>query len=261
MPEATVAAPKLGSSMVGTSTLRDYSSATRLVLVAGHAVYAGTERRHTVMDDRWIGGFRGEARYYTEHVTAGIETAREGQRFVLVFSGGPTRAAAGPIAESASYYRVAEQLEWLGSDAVKNSANIEPFAKDSWENLAFGVARFAQLTGRKPEEVIICNWAFKEDRYRMHADSLGLNQESLHYVGVNNPEGSRDDPKSPMGGALIGEKKALADFQNIPFGDEGILLQKRLQRDPFNLMREADVHNYYRLQSVFPLLRKSTWMS
>ena len=83
-----------------------------------------------------------------------------------------------------------------------------------------------------PLEIVICGWGFKEERYRMHADALGIRQDQLHYKNANNPEGSAADVSSPLGGALKGEKKTIADFVATPFGNSGILLQKKLDKEP-----------------------------
>jgi len=259
MAEATKGATQamLGTSIVGTSSVRSYKDARCLVLVPGHAVYIGRSIEHSVSDKYWIGGFPGEAGYYTEHALAGIEEARSSSH-LLVFSGGQTREAAGVMSEAQSYWFLGDQYSWNNRDGVKSRALVEDFARDSLENLAFGIGVFARVTERMPDDIVLCGWGFKEDRYRLHADALGISQDQLHYVKVNNPEGSEDDLSSPLGGALKGEKKTVADFIETPFGNDGVLLQKRLQRDPY--LRGDNAYLYYQLyflrQEIFPLLRK-----
>ncbi len=244
----------LGSSIIATNSVKDYSDARRLVIVPGHAVYMGKEAANSMHDEYWIGGFKGEARYYTEHAIAGIEEAGKGSNYLLAFSGGQTRECAGVMSEAQSYWFLADQYSWSNKEDVKGRALVEDFARDSFENLAFGVGVFARVTSRMPEDITVCGWGFKEDRYRMHASALRIRQNRLHYVKVNNPEGGEADPLSPMGCALKGESRAIADFVETPFGDDGILLQKKLQRDPY--LRGERAYPYYRISALFHLLRK-----
>ncbi len=109
------------------------------------------------------------------------------------------------------------------------------------------MGRFAQITGEKPGTIIICGWTFKEERYRQHADALGIEQWRVHYVGVNNPEGEA------LAVAKKGEIKTLADFEASPLGMDGILAKKRIQRDPF--LRGRGAYLYYRVGELFPMLR------
>lgn len=238
----------LGSSVVGTSSLKSHPEAKRLVIVPGHAVYVGRKAEDAIDDKFWIGGFAGEAPYYKQHVLEGVLIAacpsyvsRRGS-YILVFSGGQTREPAGTLSEGQGLWFLSDQHNWCNSTDVKKRAYSEDFARDSFENLAFSVARFAQITDRKPEEIIICGWTFKEDRYRAHADALGIRQATLEYVGVNNPEGVA------LVDAMKGEKKTLVDFQANPLGDAGILAEKRAKRDPF---LRGDAYAYYKIPELF----------
>ena len=237
----------LGSSIVGTNSIRSYTDAKYMIMVPGHAIYVGREASHANLDEYWRGGFRGEAPFYTQHALAGVSETGKGEKYILIFSGGQTREAVGPISEAQGYWMLSDQHLWLNNDGVRGRAFTEEYARDSLENLAFGVGRFVQITGSKPADIIICGWAFKEERYRMHADALGIRQENLHYTPVNNPEGDA------LTGALRGEIKALADFRASPLGTEGILAQKRAQRDPF---LRGDAYRYYGVDELFALARK-----
>ena len=243
MPKKTT---MLGSSIVGTSTVKSFTGAKYLVMVPGHAVYVGTTMSHTHDDKYWKGGFPGEAKFYTEHALAGVSQTADGPKSLLIFTGGQTRDTAGPISEAQSYWFLSNQCGWLGHDDVKGRAFTEDFARDSLENLAFGIGRFVQITGEKPADVIICGWAFKEERYRLHAEALGIKQGNLHYVGVNNPEWDA------LNSEARGEIKTLADFRDNPFGTYGILAKKRVQRDPF---LRGDAYRYYGVNDLFGLLR------
>lgn len=79
-----------------------------------------------------------------------------------------------------------------------------------------------------PQLITIVGWIFKEERFTLHARTLGLSNDEFRYVGVSNP--SIDS----LDGALRGERKVLLNFIETPFGDSGKLLMKRQERDPFN---------------------------
>jgi hypothetical protein len=235
----------IGSSKVGTISNKAYENAKYLVIVPGHAVYTSRGPSVLMDDDQWVGGFPGEARHYVQHSKAGVTATSKNEKCLLVFSGGQTMKAAGPISEAQSYWLLSDQYEWFLKDGVKNRAITEDFARDSLEHLAFGFGRFVQATGRKPTDIIVCGWKFKEERYRLHANALGIRQENLHYVGVNNPEGDAYNR------ALKGEKTVLSDFTNNPLGNKGILLEKRHKRDPFN--RGENAYSYYNVKDLLIL--------
>lgn len=218
-----------------------WSSLEQAVIVPGHAVYVGTEASHARRADRWLGtfpGYRGddEARVYMEHVEAGVLAARNLPDSLLVFSGGQTREVAGPLSEAQSYWFLADQCAWFGHADVKQRAVTEEYARDSFENLLFGIYRFEQCVGRLPERVVVCGFAFKGQRYKDHAkaihneSSLGRKTFEFEYRSVNDPpyyvlEGPN--------GSRAGEEKTLAAFESCPLGDSDELMEKRLGRDPF----------------------------
>ena len=74
---------------------------------------------------------------------------------LLLFSGGETRRDAGPRSEGASYWQVADAGGWYGSPEVRQRAATEESARDSYENVMFGLCRFYQLTGHYPESVTV----------------------------------------------------------------------------------------------------------
>ena len=50
---------------------------------------------------------------------AGVEAAASNQAALLLFSGGATRVAAGPLTEGASYWAVTNAASWFGQPAVR----------------------------------------------------------------------------------------------------------------------------------------------
>ena len=76
---------------------------------------------------------------------------------LLIFSGGETRRDAGPRSEGASYWQVANAADWFGYPSVRQRSATEEAARDSYENVLFGLCRFYQLTGHYPETVtVVC---------------------------------------------------------------------------------------------------------
>jgi len=210
-----------------------FSGLDSLIIVPGHAICVGTEPAHAEKDEFWIGGFPGEGIFYAQHADAGVQEAAKNKTGLLVFSGGQTREKAGPMSEAQSYWRLADQKKWLGYEDVRGRATTEEFARNSLENLAFGISRFKQCVGSDPQKIIVCGWGFKKERYEAHCQALGFHLERFSYVAVNNPEGSPDDLSTPYGKAMAGEKKTLDLFKISPRGTEGELLETKMKRDPF----------------------------
>ncbi|MFH1106051.1 MAG: hypothetical protein V1731_02470, partial [Candidatus Aenigmatarchaeota archaeon] len=50
---------------------------------------------------------------------------------------------------------------------------------------------------------------------------------------VNDPAGDPNDPNTPLGRAVGGEKETRELFMKYPLGDGGKLLEKRIERNPF----------------------------
>lgn len=54
---------------------------------------------------------------------------------------------AGPRAEGEGYWMVAEAHGWYGHRGVRERTFTEDHARDSFENMLFGLCRFYELTG------------------------------------------------------------------------------------------------------------------
>jgi hypothetical protein len=201
----------------------------KLILVAGHAVYVGKDSSTANQDENWIlkNFQKGEPPCYIEHIRFGVELTASQPKSLLVFSGGQTRLEAGPQSEAQSYCRLAEQVNWWQKAGVRERATTEEFARDSFENLLFGIARFRECTGHYPQSIEVVGWKFKRERFDFHRQTLLWPATDPHYRyhGVNNP----DD----LDGSLKGEAKVLAGFKQDPFGTEEPLRSKRDRRNPF----------------------------
>ncbi|HEC93730.1 MAG TPA: NAD-dependent epimerase/dehydratase family protein, partial [Candidatus Atribacteria bacterium] len=77
-----------------------------------------------------------------------------------------------------------------------------------------------------PERVTVVGWKFKKERFILHAEGLGI-ENNFNYMGVNNPEGES------LKKAIEGEKKKLkkAKKDSLLRGEEW--QGQREKRDPF----------------------------
>jgi hypothetical protein len=205
----------------------------KLVIVPGHAPFRNSveelpndfrEDRHWVLQEFQ----KGEPPYYVEHIEAGVKLAEQDDTSLLMFSGGRTRRESERWSEAATYKAVFDKLRPASSG---KNVELEEFARDSFENLKFSLYQFYRKIGRYPIYITVVGWKFKEDRFQLHADTLGIPADRFRYVGVNRPE--------DLTGAVKGEEKALADFKADPFGSNGALQNKRMERNSFN-----DKHPY-----------------
>lgn len=105
----------------------------------------------------------------------------------------------------------------------------EEFARDSYENVLFGVARFHECTNRFPELITVVSWRFKERRFAHHAATMCWPMPRFAFEGVSNPQGDKLDS------ALVQEERTLESFQLDPMGYSrgGVLLSKKMSRNPF----------------------------
>lgn len=224
----------------------------RLILVAGHAVYVADDFTAPEDDRSWfLQSFqRGEPPFYIEHACCGVELAASERRSLLMFSGGQTRREAGPRSEGQSYWLIAKHFNWWHHPSVALRSTTEEFARDSFENVLFGIARFHECTGRYPRAVDVVSWAFKAERFELHRKAIGYPKARFSFVGVNNPV--------DLDGARAGEKRALEDFASDPYGTRDKLAGKRRDRDPFSRVPRNLPPYQTSCPEILPLLQQTT---
>ena len=167
----------------------------------------------------------GEPRFYVEHLRVAVELVAADAGATLVLSGAPTRAEAGPVGEAESYRRAGEAMGWFGHTTVSERCILEECARDSFENLQFGIARFQQHFSQLPSHVTITGWRFKRERFDLHRIAIGWPLDRFTYCGV-------DDP-ADLPSALAGERRAVESYRKDPLGIGQELQAKREQRNPF----------------------------
>lgn len=216
----------------------EWAHARHLVMVAGHAVYTGASRTaaDVVREDSWhLESFQhGQLDTMLGHIRRGIEIASADNGSLLVFSGGETRAAAGPRSEAGSYWEAANALGWYGHGAVRARALLEVNARDSMENLLFSVCRFRQATGAYPDRITVVSFGFKQRRFaELHRAALRFPQSRFHFVGLDPPHLAR--------GVLAAElSHSSKPFETDPYGcGAPELTAKRAARNPFRRGRPA----------------------
>ena len=63
---------------------------------------------------------------------------------------------------------------------------VEEFARDSYENLLFAVARFYEITGKYPKKITIVGFEYKRERFeRVHRRAIRFPKADFHYVGID----------------------------------------------------------------------------
>lgn len=226
------------SSSDAAKTLRapSWTQATKLIIVAGHAVFRGS---------RWEpASLRDERNWYLEpyqsgmvdtfltHIRRGVDSAALDPSSLLLFAGGATRPDVGPRTEGAGYWEAAEALDWFGARAaVRNRSHVEGFSRDSLENLLFSICRFRQLAGRYPVEIEVVSFEFKRARFeKVHRRALRFPSARFTFTGVDPPGAG-----GGMRGGFYAKERTdtLAPFSRDPYAcKEKVLKEKRMRRNP-----------------------------
>jgi hypothetical protein len=214
---------------------------SHLIIVPGHSIQKCGDlgALQDNKDSCWylLDYQQGQHRLYIEHIKEAIRLSTADPASVLIFSGGQTRAPVGQLSEAQSYYKAALMLQ---PDLVR--AEVEEYARDSFENLAFSLCRFMVLYGRWPERVTVVGFPFKGPRFtNLHWATINQHMTivpSFQYIDVYLAGVPQDH--------LIDDAYPL--FEKDPYGDTSeVLRSKREARDPFHRS-----HPY----TCFPFLHK-----
>ena len=195
------------------------------VIVAGHAILRRFDDIESDASWMLLDFQKGEPKHYIRHVQRGVELAAADPEALLIFSGGQSRVEAGPRSEAQSYFAIADLLDWWGSAEVARRAITEEFARDSFENLLFGICRFKEYTGAYPRHVTLVSWGFKQDRFQLHREAICWPRDRFTYDGPNNPDAIEQ--------ALNAEQNAIRNYTADPYSSSEIYVAKRAERNPF----------------------------
>lgn len=195
-----------------------------LVIVAGHAI--PRDYRNPLEDASWflLDFQRREAPCYVEHVRCGVELAVS-LNAGLIFTGGQTRAEAGERSEAEGYLGVARHFGWWGWPEMEARTFTEEFARDSFENLLFSLARFRELTGDWPTHVHFVSWRFKAERFALHRDAILWPASRFTFVGPNDPPDREQ--------AIAAEARNRAAYERDPYSASAEFQAKKAARNPF----------------------------
>lgn len=91
---------------------------------------------------------KGQTQSFMAHIRLGVEQAAVDPSSVLLFSGGKTRASAGPRAEAEGYWLVAEANDWFGHPEVRRRAFTEVRIKRLGLHGLARFPRYVQFHGR-----------------------------------------------------------------------------------------------------------------
>ncbi|EMG47771.1 hypothetical protein SBY92_005116 [Candida maltosa Xu316] len=155
----------------------------------------------------------------------------------LIISGGETKREAGPISESLSYYLLAAQL--CKDPSLLSRISTEVFARDSFENVIFSICRYYELFGQYPEKITIVGFEFKRERFITHHlnEALLFPTSNVVYIG-NSPDPkdlNEEQVKEYFEDLQASEYKfAVQHFQKDWYGNNGGLVKKKINRNPFN---------------------------
>lgn len=211
--------------------------ATHLIIVPGHAIWK-LQNKGEHPEDWHLEPFQLEGNdhlCFVRHIEMAMSLAQDDPEAMVVFSGGQTKLRAGCISEAQSYYLLARELN---ADVI-GKCYTEEFARDSFENVLFSIARFKQITGAYPKKVSIVGFEFKMHRFiNLHLKTIKFDMNSTGYVGI--------DPKPPYDPESkeymnyykdlreSEHKYAVSEFEKDPLGNGAVLRSKKESRNPFN---------------------------
>ncbi len=196
-----------------------------LVIVAGHAIYTASGYEDPGADPSWqLFPYQyGEGPSYIEHIRRGVELTAADPEALLVFSGGPTRLTSGPRTEAGSYWLLAEHFGWWGTPAP---AITEEFARDSFENLLYGICRFHEFAGGWPERLTFVSWEFKRARFELYCKALRWPLERFRFEGPNQTK--------DLAGAMEGERRNILEpWAEDPYLQSAQAVRKKGERNPW----------------------------
>ncbi|KAK9461081.1 uncharacterized protein V1516DRAFT_674975 [Lipomyces oligophaga] len=203
--------------------------ADHLIIVTGHSIWNGPSKgkKSGISESEWtLKEFqKGQQNTFIQHIETGIKLASEDTHSLLIFSGGQTNNAAGPLSEALSYYNLAFS-RGLVVEPLLQRITTEEFAKDSFENLLFSICRFAEFTGHYPSKITVISHEFKRARFiDLHRSAIRFPLNTFYFKGI-------DPPGEPP---LDGEQKnAVVPFTMDPYGcTNEVLITKRKDRNPF----------------------------
>jgi len=178
----------------------------------------------------WYGlyNYPEEASLLTEHNKVAVAMAAAQNNSLLVYSGSATSSDAGDRSEASSYMDIAAYENWWGAQDVGNRAFTERYALDSLQNMVYSLGEYRRRLGYYPERFIVVGWAFKAERYLMHARDIAWCRDFI-YVRINNPP----EENGILSSALAGESQKRLALISDPYLRGYKWTCQRETRNPF----------------------------
>ncbi|KAG8899579.1 hypothetical protein FRC01_010455, partial [Tulasnella sp. 417] len=173
-----------------------WTEVRHLIIVAGHAVWTGSDpnarldESNWILEDRQRGG--GNVAAFYRHIEEGARLVNSDAHALLVFSGGQTRPTS-LITEAQSYHQLAVASKLLVSEGHHASTlspalrtTAENFALDSFQNLLFSLARFHEVTGSYPTNITVVGFGMKKPRFQeLHRKAIRWPEDRFRYIGID----------------------------------------------------------------------------
>jgi hypothetical protein len=147
-------------------------------MLAGHAIY---------QHGRWHGGHQEEDRLYEKHVRDAFRILGSEGYQALALSGGRSRPQLPPEISNSEAEGMRDYALEAGLARPGDRVLLEPFGRDSFENLFFSMLRFYREFGEWPARVGAVSWKFKALRFYLIACGLQLGQGRFRFFGSGDP--------------------------------------------------------------------------
>ncbi|ODV61377.1 uncharacterized protein ASCRUDRAFT_34395 [Ascoidea rubescens DSM 1968] len=245
---------------------KKYSQISRLIILPCHAIYKGFGAGDSHVD-WYMEDFQKQSNdneVWLLQIERALDLLQASKGSILIISGGKTKKNIGPISEAFSYFNLIAQNNLLqNNENLINRILVEEYARDSFENLLFSIARFNEATNSYPSKITIIGYDFKKRRFLdNHVKALRFPIENVNYIGidpslVHDADDNHDNERSiSMNEKFVQElnqleyENAVRLFEEDPFGCGEKLMRKKIKRNPYN-----SIHPYYISNPVlYPLL-------
>lgn len=149
---------------------KNRNSHPNLLILCCHCVYDKGNIYSEFPEDRVV---------YEQHLKESIKALHSRLYETLIISGGYTK-------KQVEKSEAQGMLDWAYHLALNPDVSrivLEEYARDSFENVLFGMCRFYQEYNRFPEAVTICSWKPKKSRFRLITDGLQIPNYSFFGIG------------------------------------------------------------------------------
>ncbi|REJ95216.1 MAG: hypothetical protein DWQ34_06725 [Planctomycetota bacterium] len=202
-----------------------------VLIVALHGIYSHR---------RWYGpGRPGQEPLYEQHLRSAPKLAVQEGYDTIVVSGGRTRPQLPEVKEGLVVHSEAEgALEFIRDDAIDLLGRRllpESFARDSFENLLFGLLAARQACGAWPDSIGFLSFPFKMLRMVSSAIGLGV-AERFHFHGIGGMAST--EYQSVVCGEVKNLAAAVLPDLPDPLLRGSWFRQKRAERTPQGLTEE-----------------------